>query len=60
MLHLTADKGGASTGKTQVPSISEALSNARAARDKGWVREPLSLFLLFISFYAAKFPIRRL
>jgi exocyst complex component 4 len=37
LLHLTADKGGASTGRKNVPSITEVLSAAKPGKDKGWV-----------------------
>jgi exocyst complex component 4 len=37
LLHLTADKGGASTGRKNVPSITEVLSATRTGKDKSWV-----------------------
>jgi hypothetical protein len=37
MLYLTVEKGGASTGKTQIPSINEVLQSGKVTRDKGWV-----------------------
>ena len=37
MLYLTIEKGGASTGKTQIPSINEVLKMGKVIRDKGWV-----------------------
>lgn len=37
MLYLTIEKGGASTGKTQIPSINEVLQSGKVIRDKGWV-----------------------
>jgi hypothetical protein len=37
ILYLTVEKGGASTGKTQIPSINEVLQSGKVTRDKGWV-----------------------
>jgi exocyst complex component 4 len=37
MLYLTVETGGASTGKTQIPSINEVLQTGKVTRDKGWV-----------------------
>ncbi|CAG7847601.1 Probable exocyst complex component sec8 [Serendipita indica DSM 11827] len=36
MLYLMVEKGGASTGKASIPSISDALQSSKAARNRGW------------------------
>ncbi|PVF94506.1 hypothetical protein CPB86DRAFT_833230 [Serendipita vermifera] len=36
LLYLTEEKGGASTGKTQVPSINDALKTGGVKKEKGW------------------------
>ncbi|CAG8601119.1 15253_t:CDS:10 [Acaulospora colombiana] len=42
LLYLTEEKGGASTGKTQVPSINDALKAGGMKKEKGWLSNRLN------------------
>lgn len=59
LLYLTVEKGGASTGKTHIPSINDVLSSGKVSRDKGWVCTFSSMGDQGHNITLAKFPLRR-